>query len=241
MMHQLQKRYEQAILELAEASVRLADLGYVASHGGNLSYRVDDNVILITPTKVAKRKIQFEDICIIDYAGNVLHCADGRKPTGETPMHTHVFKMRPDINAMVHAHPPWLTGYAIAHSDLLRLPLLPEPVLELGPVLSCTYEEPLTDKLAQVIDSVIMNTNAFLMENHGATVLSYEGIERALDLLEMAECMAQSVCFAKLLGDIHTIPEAELLNLDNVIKKRGMSFPGMAGFCNSLSEIFGKK
>lgn len=237
-MHELQKEYQNQIEELVETSVRLSDLGYVASHGGNLSYRVEDDVVLITPTKVAKRRVDFDSICIIRMNGEVLYAKDGLKPTGETPLHTHVFEKRPDIKAMVHAHPPILTGFAIAHSDLLSEAILPEPVLELGPVLSTPYEEPLTDKLANAIDQVIDKTNAFLMKNHGVTVLSYEGVERALDLLEMLEAMANSVLVAQQLGNVEYIPTGEIKNLDNVCKTRNLPYPGKPGVFDSLVKAY---
>ena len=75
-MHKLQQQYQEQIQELVDACVRVAELG-VTSHGGNLSYRVDGSVVLITPTKVAKRKIKFDDVCIIDMDGNVLFAKEG--------------------------------------------------------------------------------------------------------------------------------------------------------------------
>lgn len=237
-MNEMQKRYEKEIEELALASNRLAQLGYVASHGGNLSYRVEEDIILITPTKVAKRKVNFDNICIIKLNGEVLFASKGVKPTGETPLHTHIFKKRPDINALVHAHPPTLTGFAIAHSDLLTKAILPEPVLELGPVLSIRYEEPLTDKLAYAIEEVIDRTNAFLMENHGVMVMSYDGAERALDLLEMLEAMAMSILVANQLGNIAYIPDYELKNLDNVCKTRNLPCPGKPGKFLSILDAY---
>ena len=237
-MHKLQKRFKKEITELAEASKRLSELGYVASHGGNLSYRVDKDIVLITPTKVAKRHVDFNSVCIINMAGDALYMKEGLKPTGETPLHTHVFEMRPDIKSIVHAHPPVLTGFAIAHSNELSKPILPEPIIELGPVLSTPYEEPLTDKLANAIDKVIDKTNAFLMENHGVTVLSYEGIERCLDLLEMLEGMAASIVVAKQLGQVAYIDEKEIKNLDSVCKTRSLPYPGKPGVFNSLVDAY---
>lgn len=237
-MNELQRKFEKEIEELAFASNRLAQLGYVASHGGNLSYRVEEDVILITPTKVPKRKVDFNSICIIGLNGEILFAGNGVKPTGETPLHTYVYKKRPDIKALVHAHPPILTGFAIAHSDLLTKAILPEPILELGPVLSTRYEEPLTDKLAFVIEEVIDRTNAFLMENHGVMVMSYDGVERALDLLEMLEAMAMSILVASQLGNIEYIPDHELKNLDNVCKARNLPYPGKPGIFSSISEAY---
>ena len=88
-MHELQKKYEAQIIELVEAAHKTDAKGFVTSQGGNLSFRVDENVVLITPTKVAKRSVQFDDVCIVDMDGNTLFASAGRKPTGELPFHLH--------------------------------------------------------------------------------------------------------------------------------------------------------
>jgi len=238
-MHPLQKKYQAQIEELAKASTRLGELGYVASQGGNLSYRVEDDIVLITPTKVPKINIRFEDIVIIDMQGRVLFAEEGRRPTGETPMHTHIFGKRPDIRGLIHAHPPILTGFAIAGCDYLERPLLPEAVIEVGPVMSVRYEEPISDKLAKAFDEVIDCSNAFLMKNHGVILLSYEGVSRALELLEMVEAMAASVLIAHLLGRVNSIPDEEISNLENTMQTRGLAMPGKPGVKRSLKEIYG--
>jgi L-fuculose-phosphate aldolase len=143
-MNSYQKKFKDEINELVLAAIRLGELGYVTSHGGNLSYRVEQKVFLITPTKVVKRKMQFDDIVIIDDHGDVLFESPGRMPTGETPMHLALYRFRPDLNALVHAHPPVLTGFSMVDQDLLTRPLLPEPVLEVGPVLTVPYAEPVS-------------------------------------------------------------------------------------------------
>jgi ribulose-5-phosphate 4-epimerase/fuculose-1-phosphate aldolase len=239
-MTELQRKYEKQIAALSAASIRCSELGFVASQGGNLSARVADDVVLITPTKLAKRRVLFDDVCIIRMNGEVLYAAEGRRPTGEVPMHTHIYEKRPDIRALVHAHPPVLTGFAIAHSDLLSKPLLPEPVLELGPVLRAPYAEPLTDRLAANMDTVIDRANAILMDNHGVIVMSYEDIERALDLLEMLEAMAASVATAVALGHVEFISDEELANLDNVSRVRAQPCPGKPGVFSSLTEAYGR-
>ena len=95
-MNELQKKFEKEIDELARASNRIAELGYVTSHGGNVSFRAAEDVILITPTKVPKADIRFNDVCIIDTQGNVLFVAEGRKPTGESPFHIDILNKRPE-------------------------------------------------------------------------------------------------------------------------------------------------
>jgi L-ribulose-5-phosphate 4-epimerase len=237
-VHKLQQQYQEQIQELVDACVRVAELGYVTSHGGNLSYRVDGSVVLITPTKVAKRKIKFDDVCIIDMDGNVLFAKEGRKPTGETPFHLRIFKKRPDVKGIVHAHPPVMTGFAIASTDLLALPTLPEPIIEVGPMLTVDYEEPLTEALAQAFDDKLDYGNAFLMKNHGALVVSTESVERALDFFEMMEAAAKSLLVAKLLGGVDTLSKEDVENLERTMKTRNLPMPGAPGRVSGLVELF---
>ena len=197
-MNVLQKKYQTEIEELVNACHRVAELNYVTSAGGNLSVRVDENLILITPTKTPKRIMRFEDICIIDLEGNIVYAAEGKKPTGEWPFHVRIMRNRPDIVAIAHTHPPVLTGFAIANNGMLEKPWLPEPITEVGPILMVPYETPLSEALSEQFDAVINDSNGFLMENHGAVFCSPLGIFDAVELLNMTECMATSVFVAKL-------------------------------------------
>ena len=237
-MHPIQEQYKSQIEELVRAANRLAEIGFVTSQGGNLSMRVGDNALLITPTKVAKMAITFEDICAVDMQGNVLYAKEGRKPTGEWPFHVRIMNKRPDIKGIVHAHPPILTGFAIAGGDWMQKPFLPEPVIEVGPMIMVPYAEPLSDKLAENFDSVINMSNGFLMENHGAVMVSPEGIWRALEFMEMMEAAGKSMLVAQVLGNPKTIPMEDVKNLENVIKIRNMPMPGLPGAVGSLTEIF---
>lgn len=237
-MHPLQEKYASQIKELVRAANRLAEIGFVTSQGGNLSLRAGENVVLITPTKVAKISITFEDICAVDMQGNVLYAREGRKPTGEWPFHVRIMNKRPDVKGIVHAHPPILTGFAIAGGDYLQMPFLPEPVIEVGPMIMVPYAEPLSERLAENFDAVIDKSNGFLMENHGALMVSTEGIWRALEFLEMMEAAAKSILIAKMLGNAKPIPQADVKNLENVIKIRNMSMPGLPGVVKNLTDIF---
>ena len=225
-MHSLQETYKAQIEELVRASNRLAQIGFVTSQGGNLSYRVAEDVILITPTKVAKGSIQFDDICAVNLKGVY------------DPFHTRIFAHRPDIKGIVHAHPPILTGFAIAGGDWMAKPFLPEPAIEVGPMIMVPYAEPLSEELAQMFDAVIEKSNGFLMENHGALMCSCEGVFRALEFLEMMEAMGKSILVAKILGNPKAIPMKDVMNLERVIKIREMPMPGLKGVVNSLSDCF---
>lgn len=237
-MHELQKKYKSEIEEFVASTQRLGKSGFVTSQGGNLSYRVSEDVVLITPTKVPKITVTFDDICIINMKGDILFASDGRKPTGETPMHLNILNKRSDAKGVIHAHPPYITGFAIARSDLLSRPLLPEPIIEVGPVLSADYAEPITDELAEAFDPVILKTNAWLMENHGITMCNHEGVGRALELLEMIEALAQSTMVALTCGNIVEIPRDEVKKLERTIKTRDLPLPGLPGYNKGLEELY---
>jgi L-fuculose-phosphate aldolase len=231
--------YRDQIEVLAATSRRLGELGYVTSHGGNLSWRVAEDRVLITPTKVVKRTMQAEDICITDMEGTVVWAADERKPTGETPMHLRIFEKRPDAVSIVHAHPPILTGFSISGSaHLLTKPLLPEPVIEAGPVVLVDYAEPISEELAAKFDQVLHRSNAFLMKNHGMTVCSWEGVDRALDVLEMLEMEAYSVWVAHSLGAVESIPEEEVQKMERTLKTRSLPIPGDPRRMKSLVDQY---
>ena len=240
-MNILQEKYKREIEELVEACHRCAELNYVTSSGGNLSLRLDENKLLITPTKTLKRTMNFGDICVIDLDGNVLFAPEGKKPTGEWPFHTRIMKKRHDIKAIVHAHPPVLTGFAIANDGMMEKSFLPEPIIEIGPILMVPYATPLSEALSEQFDSVIEKSNGFLMENHGAVFCSPIGIEDAVELLNMAECMAESVLVAKILGNVKTIPNSYVKELDEVIFVRNLKMPGADGRYHSASELYGTK
>ena len=235
-MNELQIKYKNEIEELVEACHRLAALGYVTSSGGNLSYRLEENLILITPTKTPKRRMRFEDICFIDADGNVVYAPAGKKPTGETPFHVRIMCMRPDVRAIVHAHPPILTGFAIAGTDLMERPFLPEPILEVGPMLNVAYATPLSEELSENFDAVIHKSNGFLMQNHGALVCNVNEITEAVEHMEMMEAMAQSICVAKVLGKANEIAPERIRALDEVIAVRNLKLPGTE--VTSLAELY---
>lgn len=238
-MHDFQKQYTQQIQDLADAANRMAQLGYVTSHGGNLSYRVEDDVILITPTKVEKRRLTFEDIVAVDMQGNTVFAGEGRKPTGETPIHTRLLRNRPDLNALVHAHPPVLTGFSMSDCKrYLARPLLPEVVIEVGPILDVPYAEPISEELAERFDEVIALSNAWLMLNHGVVVGSSEGIERAADFMQMIEQMAMGVHVAATAGGVTEISRDEVANLEKTLATRNMPRPGDPRTIKSLLELY---
>lgn len=226
------------IEELVRSCRHVAAAKYVTSHGGNLSLRIDADTVLITPTQVAKGDVKPEDICVIDMAGKVRFASPGRKPTGEWPFHVGILRQRPDLRGLVHAHPPAITGLAIAHSNLLGRPLLPEPVLEVGPVLPVKYAAPLSDALADAFTPVIHLSNAFLMLNHGILVGNALGVWRAVELLDMLEAAAQSAIIAQQLGVVKELTRQDVDELDQVLRTRGLPLPGSPKPGRRLADLY---
>jgi L-fuculose-phosphate aldolase len=115
--------------EIVEAGRRVYNRNYVASNDGNISARIDARKVVITPSGVSKGFLKADDLIVVDYQGNVL---EGRKkPSSEVFMHLRIYKDRPDVNGVVHAHPPKATGFAVAGIPLTQC-ILPEVIVVLG-------------------------------------------------------------------------------------------------------------
>ncbi len=243
-MHELQKKYERQIKEMVSVCRALADDKYVTSHGGNVSWAVDrpariDSNIIITPTKKFKGSIEFDDVCITDYHGNVLYAPQGSKPTSELPFHLLLFHERPDIASIVHAHPPHTTAFATNKGiNYLSWPILPEPTTEVGPVCVVPYSEPGTEKQANNFKGYLDKYNAFLIESHGIVVVSRENVERTMQLVDLVECTAQTILSLLKLGEIKSIPKEEVENLEKTMKARDLSLPGKPGVWKRLSDCY---
>jgi len=153
-------------------------------------------------------------------------------------MHLHLYKLRPDLNALVHAHPPVLTGFSMVDQSILEESLLPEPILEVGPVVSVPYAEPVSDELAEKFTEYAGLTNAWLMRNHGITLGSAEGIARAVGLLEMVEAMALSASTALGIGKVSTISKEEVANMERTIASRAISRPGDPRVIKNLTDLY---
>lgn len=139
------------------------------------------------------------------WLGEVVFASAGRKPTGEWPFHLRIMQKRPDVTGIIHAHPPILTGFAIAGNDIMEYGYLPEPVIEVGPMFVVPYAVPLSDKLAENFDPFLNRSNGFLMENHGCVMVSPEGLKRCLEMMQIMEMQGKSMIVAKILGGLRSL------------------------------------
>ena len=241
MMNSLQEKYRAQIEELLEACRRSAALGYGAGSGGNASYRVAENVVLITPTGIIKRKIVFEDICFIDLDGNPLYIPEGRRPTGEYFMHLHIYKMRPDIRAVMHAHPPILIGMSLTDEGTaaMKQAVLPDAATMFGPILTIPYVRPNGDELGYSFDPYIKHSNAFIMGNHGCLVCGKNGISGTVDACMVMEAQAKAALISSIFGDrMRELNDRDMTGLDKLLVKRIETMPCSDGKYNEIRQMF---
>ncbi|HUB33730.1 MAG TPA: class II aldolase/adducin family protein [Bryobacteraceae bacterium] len=180
--------------------------GWVAANDGNISIRLDPERVLATPTGVCKGMMHPDDLIITDIDGNKL---SGRlERTSEFAMHATVYRLRPDIRAVVHAHPPVATGFATAGKPL-NLALLPEVVIGLGCVPLADYGLPGTPALTEPMLPLIPKYDALLMANHGAVCYG-EDVFKAYFRMETMEHFARIQLVAELLGGPKVLPRQEV-------------------------------
>jgi len=231
------EKYEQQMTEFLRVCGRLSENMYVTSHGGNLAWRLEENLILITPTKLNKGNIRMEDLVFIDLNGKRVE--GSRKPTGETPMYLNFFRKRQDITSVIHCHPPYTNAFAVTKgTNWLMRPTFPETSTEVGPVPVVPYGEPLTQKLADNFLPFLRKYNAFLMENHGLVIMSPDSIYRTLELIEILEVTSQSLVAALSFGEIREISREDVQNLDNTMRTRKLPLFGAPGENKSLVDLY---
>jgi L-fuculose-phosphate aldolase len=203
--------------EIANIGKRLYEHELNGSYGGNFSVR-DEEYIYITPSGVPKDELDYSDILVIDFSGNVLE-GEG-KPSTEILFHIKIYKVRSDVNAIIHAHPPYATGFAIANYPIPN-DVHEESTLILGDVPVIPYEITSSKELAENIGKAIQDHNALLLANHGALTVG-DTLERAFRRMEELENLCKMLTVANMLGGAKAIPQDKLQNLLELKKKRGL-------------------
>jgi L-fuculose-phosphate aldolase len=190
------KSEEEHRRDICNVGRRLYERLYVASTDGNISVRLDPKRILTSPTAHCKGMMTVEDLVITDLNGKKL--AGRRNPSSELNMHLLIYRRRPDIHAVCHAHPPTATGYAAAGIPLNKA-LISEVVLALGCIPVARYGTPGTPELSEALEPLIQQYDAILMANHG--VVTYGGdLLTAFFRMETVEHFAQVSLATELLG-----------------------------------------
>lgn len=207
--------------EMCEIGRRVYNRGMVAANDGNFSVKLNDNEFLCTPTGVSKGFMTPEYICKVDRDGNVLEANEGFKPSSEVKMHMRVYQERPDVQAVVHAHPMYATTFAIAGIPLME-PIMPEAVIALGGVPLAKYGTPSTVEVPDSIMPYIQQYDAVLLENHGALTYS-DTLLNAYHKMESLEFYARLMYQAKMLGGPQILDENRVQELYEIRRNMGVS------------------
>src|ERR1700694_5423457 len=195
--------------EIALFGRALHERGYVAAMDGNLSVRLDERHILATPTSMCKGMMKPSDLVIVDLEGRRL---EGRRDvSSEIAMHLLIYKLRPDVQGVVHAHPPTATGFAAA-GMALNQPLVCEVVIGLGSIPLARYGTPGTSELAETLAPYVPHYDAILMSNHGGVAYG-DTLEHAYMKMETVEHFAQIALVTPLLGRQKPLGEDEVEKL----------------------------
>ncbi len=209
---------EQIKQEICEVGHRLYNHGFVAANDGNISVKLNDNEFYCTPTGVSKGSLTPDMIIKIDAEGNKLEGT--LNPSSEIKMHLRVFRERPDVNAVVHAHPPVATAFTVAGIPLDRY-ILPEAVLTIGDVPTCAYATPSTMEIPDSLMPYIQQHDAFMLKNHGALTVG-NTLTRAFFTMEEVEFNAKIMKYAMELGRIEEISEEKMYELMDLRARFGL-------------------
>jgi L-fuculose-phosphate aldolase len=212
---------EQLRAEIVEAGRRLYARGFVASNDGNISARLDDKRLITTPKSVSKGFMTPDMMVIVDYEGKKL--SGDREASSELPMHLEIYRSRPDVNAVVHAHPPVATGFAVAGIPLTRA-VLAEVVTTLGSIPIAEYGTPSTEELPAAVRKYIKAHDGMLLANHGA-VTCCRTITTAYYKMETIEHFARISLVARILGREHLFSRSEVERLQGLRGTYGIAAP----------------
>ena len=204
---------------IVETGRRLYARGLIAGNEGNISVRCGEE-LLVTPGGACKGYLSVEDVVTTDLRG---HPRGRGRATSEILMHAAVYRRRPDVGAVVHAHPPAATGFAVAGLPLDR-PVLAEPVVTLGPVPVLPYGTPATPDLAERVGEAVGGAHALLLANHGALTVG-ETLERAWERMETLEQFARITLVARLLGGETELQAEDVAGLESLRASAGYPPP----------------
>jgi L-fuculose-phosphate aldolase len=205
--------------ELAATSRRLHQLGWVANHDGNISVRLTGDRLLITPTAVSKGDVDADMLLVVDLEGKVLE--GRRKPFSELELHLAAYRARPEVEVVLHAHPPHATAWGLVGLELAPL-AMPELVVSLGErIPTLPRAMPRTREAVTLVEQASAQGDAMLLQGNGALTLGVD-LEQALLRMELVEHYARILSAARALGPVPPLPAGDLAALLEARKKAGL-------------------
>ena len=207
--------------DIVEIGRRMYARGYTASNDGNISVRIGPDRLLMTPKSVCKGFMTPDMMCVTDLNGTKI--SGDRDPSSEALMHLEVYRQRPDVNAVVHAHPPTATGFAVAGIPLDRA-VLAEVLTTLGSIPLAEYATPSTVELPEAVRKYIKAHDGMLLANHGALTVGTD-LYSAYYKMETIEHFAHISLVARLLGRENLISREEVMRLQDLRGTYGIKAP----------------
>lgn len=201
---------------IVEVGRLMYERGYVVSSDGNVSIRLDENRILATPTMTSKGRMTVDSLAVTDLEGRPL---SDKRASSELAMHILIYKNRPEIRGVCHAHPPHGTAFAVAGLAIDK-PILSEVILTLGCVPLTDYGTPSTDELTDAMRPFVAHHNALLMANHGAVAYG-RNLWEAFDRMETLEHTAKIAILSRALGGANDLPSDAIEKLINIRERAG--------------------
>lgn len=205
--------------ELVAASRRLHQAGWVANHDGNISLRLTGKRLLITPTAYSKLDVDDASLIIVDLDGKVL---EGRKkPFSELELHLAAYRARPEVEVVLHAHPPCATAFGLVGLELSPV-AMPEVVVSLGDrIPTLPRAMPKTPEAVKNVEAAAAQVDAMLLGGNGALTLGAD-LSQAFLRMELLEHYAKILTAARQLGQVQPLPPADLAKLLEARKKAGL-------------------
>ncbi len=220
--------------QICDIGKRIYNQGMVAANDGNISVRIGENEFLCTPTGVSKGFMTPEFICKVDANGQVIQANPGFKPSSEIKMHMRVYKQRPDVMSVVHAHPVYATSFAIAGIPLTQ-PIMPEAVIALGCVPIADYGTPSTEEIPDAVEKYLQSFDAVLLENHGALTYS-DSLLNAYHKMESVEFYAKLLYLARQLGGPKELTPQQVERLYEIRRQFGLKGKHPANLCPNAAS-----
>ncbi len=215
--------YEQAVKQTKQDMLavgrRLADKGLLVGKGGNYSVRIGENEILLTASGFCKSEISGEQISLVDLQGNLL---DGLKPALDIRMHLEVYHKMPAIRAIVHSHPPIMTGFAISNYDFGDF-CMPEAMLDIGGIEVTDFSVPTTEQVPAVVGKAILknpDVRALVLKGHGVLCFSSVDVMDACYKLECLEAVGQAILVSGALGGAYQMTPEEVEGVRDILAKK---------------------
>ena len=187
---------------------KLWQLGFTPANDGNISIKADEDVFVATPTGISKSLLVPEQIVIVNGKGEKIEKNDLYRPSSEILMHFRCYKERPDISAVIHAHPPTATAFAVAHIPL-DSDTMPEAIIFLGSVPIAPYGTPSTEEIPNAVAPLLQKHDAILLENHGALTVGAD-LTTAYYRMETLEGFAKVTLMARQLGGENELSKEQI-------------------------------